>query len=163
MSQAFTREGDASEDPPERPVSDRPNYVTSQGLADLRARLDELTRRRSKVLDRSNPESDAQRRLVERDMRYVEARIEGAILVDRRSRGLPDDIRFGATVLLRDAAGEKRLCIVGEDEADPAQGRLSWCSPLAMALMGAKPGDEVAWEGPGGRSTARVLEFSYPD
>ncbi len=160
MSQAFVKEGDQSDDLPERPLGERPNYVTPEGLAALRRARDELSARRAE-LSKVRTREDPQLKLVERDLRYFEARVDSAILVDR-SKDKPEDVRFGAEVELDGDGGRRRYRIVGEDEADPACGRLSWSSPLALALMGAKPGDRVRWAGPEGEASAAVVCLRYP-
>jgi len=160
VSQAFVKEGDASDDLPERPLGDRPNYVTPAGLEQLRRRQDELIDARARLVARRSEETEGALKLVERDLRYFEARLRAAVLVDR-SKEKPADVRFGALVEVAGAQGVRRYAIVGEDEADPASDKLSWSSPLALALMGAKPGEEVPWEGPEGPSPLRVLSVRY--
>ena len=161
MSQAFVKEGDSSDDLPERPVSERPNYVTPAGLGALRARRDALSGRRSELAARRGPATEAELKLVERDLRYFEARLERAVLVDRAG-SKPAEALFGATVEVSDALGPRRYSIVGEDEADPAQGKLCWSSPLALALLGAKAGQEVSWTGPEGEFRLKVVSVAYP-
>lgn len=156
MSRAFVKEGDSDEDLPERPSGDGPNYVTPEGYAALKRRHDDLVERRS-ALEPSSPEF----RRVERDLRYFERRLSQAVVVER-SGEKPGEARFGALVVVRDEAGERAFRIVGEDEAEPSKGSLAWSSPLALAVMGAKPGDEVHWQGPQGRAAARVVSVSYP-
>jgi transcription elongation GreA/GreB family factor len=74
-----------------------------------------------------------------------------------------DEVRFGASVKTEDESGAVHsIAIVGEDEADAAQGRVSWQSPLAKALMGAKVGDTVTWNRPAGSTTLNVLGIHYP-
>ena len=83
---------------------------------------------------------------VERDLRYWSSRRSTAEVVD--PVGHPETVRFGCTVELQNAAGERiRVKIVGEDESDPAQGRISYVSPLAAAMIGAAVGDEVEFRG----------------
>src|SRR5436190_951628 len=65
----------------------------------------------------------------------------------RRTRAGPAAAGFGAKVTIRRGGAVQVLEIVGEDEADPAQGRLSWTSPLASALDGALPGETVELDG----------------
>lgn len=151
MSQAFVKEGDASDDLPERPVSEEPNYVTPQGLRELRERVSALLERRKTAA------AELERKAAERDLRYYQARLESAIVVDHRE-GAPEDVRFGAEVEVRDQAGLKRFAIVGEDEAEPARGKLAWSSPLALALLGARPGDAVDF----GDGRLSVVSVRYP-
>ena len=99
---------------------------------------------------------------VARDLRYFQARLESAIVVDVANE--PDDeVHFGATVKTEDENGETHVfTIVGEDEADVAKGKVSWRSPLAKALIGAKAGDTVTWNRPAGALALEVLEIRYP-
>ena len=70
---------------------------------------------------------------------------------------------FGATVLYANQQGqEQRVTIVGVDEAEPLQGRISWISPVARALTKAKLGDTVTLRTPGGIEELDILEISYP-
>ena len=149
MSQAFRKEGDAPEESPERPVPQGPNYVTPAGLAALEEKARALAARRPAA-------GEDERRAIDRDLRYCEARLSSALLVDN-SRNPPPDVRFGARVETREGETTRRYAIVGQDEADPARGLLSWSSPLAMALLGAKAGDKV----PFGDETLEVLSVSY--
>lgn len=77
----------------------------------------------------------------------------------------PDKVRFGATVVLRDAEtdDEVRYTIVGEDEADAKQGRISITSPVAQALMNKTVGDEVSVKVPKGRRELEVVRISFGD
>ncbi|MCZ6803533.1 MAG: GreA/GreB family elongation factor [Proteobacteria bacterium] len=69
-------------------------------------------------------------------------------------------MRFGATVKLIDENDlEYIFSIVGEDEAEPNQGRISWVSPLARELVGKKTDDVVMWERPAGNLEMEILEF----
>lgn len=166
MSRAFVKESDesaASEALPERPLADHPNYVTPAGLAQLRARLHALaeTRERLKAVDDAEPLARGQRLEAERDARYVAAQLERAIVVD--PDGQPkDEVRFGATVTLRDEAGRTHtFVIVGDDESDVAAGRISWATPLAKLLIGLKHGDTAVWKRPDGALEIEVTGIHY--
>lgn len=154
MSQAFVKEGDSSDDLPERPISDRPNYVTAAGHAALRRRREELAQRRAELVKRRGPDTEAELKLVERDLRYFSARLASAVPVKPAAGA---EVRFGAVIEVLDGGRTRRYSIVGEDEADPAAGKLSWASPLAMALMGAKAGDEISW----GSGSLKITSVSY--
>ena len=147
MSRAFIKEDDSNvsaEELPERPQSPHPNYVTPSGLTALQSQLAELQEQRRQLLE--HPDAIlAQEHLkpVERDIRYFQERIERAVVIDPASQPR-DKVAFGAMVTtVDDDDAERRFAIVGEDEADPAAGKLSWASPLARALMGAAVGDVV--------------------
>lgn len=143
MSRAFTRESDDPEPLPERAISSQPNLVTARGLAAIEARIRALESERQAA--RAAADS-ALRARVERDLRYWTARRASARVVPRVEA--PDRVRFGVQVTLRSAHGtEHTFRLVGEDEADAAQGLLSWVSPLAQALLGRPPGDSVQFQG----------------
>jgi transcription elongation GreA/GreB family factor len=147
---------------PERPISSEPNYVTPAGLAKLRKKVEELHKEHARL---KGAEQDFDRpRLaeIERDLRYYQVRLDAAVLVDV-SKQPRDEVRFGASVKTENEDGVvQSIAIVGEDEADAAHGRVSWQSPLAKALMGAKVGDTVTWNRPAGSTTLNVLEIHYP-
>ncbi len=163
MSRAFTRESDAPARLPDRPLSPHPNYVTARGLAQLRQRLAAAEAERQRLQAGSDRAADAAAlAAVERDLRWLQARLTLAIVVDVTSQPR-DRVAFGATVSAEDAEGIlHRYSLVGEDEADAEQGRVSWRSPLAQALLGAQPGDEVVWRRPAGDLMLTVRTIAYP-
>lgn len=158
MSRAFTKEDDGeSEDLPERPASEGPNYVTPRGFALLEEAVDRLARERARLLpQRNDPAGGRKLKETERDLRYYRGRLETAVTVDNARRP-PADVRFGAAVELDQGGKPRRVALVGEDEADPEKGLLSWNAPLAQALLGAKVGDKVSW----GEAVLEVKSLSY--
>jgi len=142
MSRAFIKEDAGDPDElPERHQSAAPNYVTPEGLADLRSRAAQLKSRLGSL-----PQDGREAREVKRDLRYYEGRIASAIPVDPKA-GPADEARFGALVELRGEDGKTRpVVIVGQDEAAGAEGKLAWDSALSLALMGAKVGDRIETE-----------------
>jgi transcription elongation GreA/GreB family factor len=166
LSRAFVKEPDgdlAGEDQPERPQSPHPNYITREGLAFLEAKLASRHEERRRLLDtREEPSSKLALAQVDRDIRYLEGRIERAIPVDPGDQP-GDRVCFGAQVTLKTEEGERRaFAIVGEDEADAQSGKVSWVSPLARALIGARVGEFVIWPRPVGDLEAEILEIRYP-
>ncbi|TXH02607.1 MAG: transcription elongation factor GreAB [Nevskiaceae bacterium] len=153
MSRAFVKEpdGDTPDELPELPLSPHPNRVTARGLAQLQQRLAEATRQLQ------DPATGAhERALTARDARWLQQRIASASVVQPSPCG--NAAGFGTCVTFVDEAGtQQRYRIVGEDEADPLQGRVSWVSPLARALEGAQVGDLVHWPRPAGVSEIEVL------
>jgi len=144
MSRAFVRESDENPDAlPERPLSPHPNLVTARGLAAIEARVRELELQRQAA----RAEGDAaQRARLERDLRYWSARRASARLVVPPAA--TDRVRFGLRVTLRLSSGATvAYRLVGEDEADAAQGLLSWVAPLAQALLGHAAGEAVPFQG----------------
>src|SRR5579871_6534353 len=165
MSRAFIKEDDANtsgEELPERPQSPHPNYVTPAGLAQLQAQLAELQAQRQEQM--AHPEgilAEEHLKPLERDIRYFQERIERAIVIDLAAQPR-DKVSFGALVSTVDDDGEKRrFAIVGEDEADPAKGKISWVSPLARSLAGASVGDSVTWKRPAGDKTLEITKIEY--
>lgn len=159
MNKAFKKEDDGGgpERLPDLPVSPHPNHVTPRGLAQLKARAEELAaevarlREGKALLDDLTPLAVA-----ERDLRYVEARLSSAILVTPPEA--PEKVQFGTAVRVADEAGrEATYTIVGEDEAAPERGLIAHVSPLARALMEAEPGDVVDWAKPTGTVALEVL------
>jgi len=167
MSRAFVKESDGDQpgdELPERPQSPHPNYVTAAGLKALERQFEKLQRERRELAEASDPAllDREHLKLVERDLRYLQERIDRAQVIDPAT--LPHDrVGFGATVATVDENDEKRVFqIVGEDEADPAHGKISWVSPLARALTGAKVGDTVLWKRPAGDLSLEIEAISYP-
>lgn len=149
MSRAFVKEGDG--EPlalPERVISPHPNLVTASGLRQIEARVRDLEGERGRALDAARAAATgthdaAALASLERDLRYWRQRKASARLVTPAAA--PEVMRFGVTATLRAADGATRaLAIVGEDEADPARGLVSWVSPVAESLLGAGVGEAVA-------------------
>jgi transcription elongation GreA/GreB family factor len=138
MSRAFVRETEADViELPDRPISPHPNLVTSSGLAKIDARVQELhCARQAAVIAEDLPALPG----IDRELRYWRQRRDSARIIAPASK--PDVVRFGVSVQLQfndDSGRDFRL--VGEDEADPATGLLSWTSPLGRALIGRQVGD----------------------
>ncbi|MGC8702261.1 MAG: transcription elongation factor GreB [Thiomonas sp.] len=183
MNKAFVREDstDADEDdgvqlPPLPPGGK--NYLTPQGYARLRAELKELVEvERPKVVEivswaaKNGDRSEngdyiyGKKRLreIDRRLRFLTKRLDIAEVVDPSLQHGNDQIFFGATVRYANDAGEEHtITIVGIDETEPLQGRISWISPVARALLKAREGDTVSLPTPGGTATLEILEVRYP-
>lgn len=152
MSVAFTKDEDheaAAANLPDRPISPHPNLVTPQGLAQLEAAFAEAKAAytAAQASGLINEDRTAMARAT-RDLRYYTARLASAQRIDPVTA--PERVVFGCTVtLLREDDREQTFRIVGEDEADPAKGSVSYVSPLARALLGKETGDEVQVNGAG--------------
>lgn len=161
MSRAFVKELDDQDDStrPLRPQSPHANYVTPRGLRLLEDRVRSLAKSREALVGRDDLASQQSLRELERDLVYFNERVKRAILVSPEEQSL-EHVHFGAVVEVEDAEGERSsFMIVGEDEADAAQGRVSWVSPLAKALMNARVGDVVNWNRPAGDKELEVLSI----
>lgn len=156
MSRAFVKENDlehAGIDVPERPVSAHPNYVTPAGLQQLEMLADNLEKERLvlKQLQLTEPLTRQKIAVIDRDLRYIGARLANAILVVPQLPANDIAVVFGAKVTVEDEEGEHHtFTIVGEDEADMTANKVSYVSPIAKALIGRKVGDTVEWQRPMG-------------
>jgi transcription elongation GreA/GreB family factor len=150
MSVAFTREEDyesRAADLPDRPVSTHPNLVTARGLAQIEAELASAQAAYSAAQTHGDVSTDrtAMARAT-RDLRYWSARRANAQLTEPAH--LTDTVHFGGEVTIEREDGRRQTWrIVGEDEADPAHGSVSYVSPLARALLGKSVGDVAAVNG----------------
>ena len=146
MAVAFTREEDyesQAADLPDRPVSAHPNLVTASGLAAIEAELAaaRTAYQAAQALGGVSTDRTAMARAT-RDLRYWSARRGSAQLTEPASKA--GVVQFGRTVELEREDGRRQsFRIVGEDEADPAAGSVSYVSPLARALLGKSVGDEA--------------------
>jgi transcription elongation GreA/GreB family factor len=141
MSKAFTKEavgGDVYDDLPDRPVSPH-NLVTPKGLELIEA---ELARLHEEHAAAQEADDKALMAKINRDLRYwTSRRATAQVAAPPRDA---KEVRFGSTVtILREDGRRQTYRIVGEDEADPALGTLSYVSPVAQALMGKEIGDVV--------------------
>ena len=149
MSRAFVKEDDAVDALPERPISSHENYVTTRGLELIEAAL---SRAQS---DHAAAQAAADREALAssaRELHYWQQRRASAQLIP--SPPDRETVHFGSTVTIeRDDGRRQTWRIVGEDEADPAHGTLSYASPVARALAGRKVGEVVQ----AGNSEAEIV------
>lgn len=183
MSKAFTREtdNDHDDDGPELTplvTPDGKNYITRGGYERLREELFALIDvERPKIVDlvhwaASNGDRSengdylyGKKRLreIDRRIRFLTQRLEIAEVVNPSLHHGGDQVFFGATVVVADQEGaETTVTILGVDEADSAQGQISWISPMARALLKARLGDEVRLMVPGGVQVLEVVAVDYP-
>ena len=181
MSKAFTRETDSDDDedlPAAAPVPGGKNYITRAGYERLRSELFALIdEERPKIVDvvhwaASNGDRSengdylyGKKRLreIDRRIRFLTQRLEIAEVVNPSLHFGGDQVFFGATVTYADDSGqETTVTIRGVDEADSAQGQISWISPVARALLKARVGDVVRLVVPGGVQELEVLAVQYP-
>lgn len=163
MSRAFVKESDdQATELPERPQSPYPNMVTPTGLALLRRQEAELEAQKKEITAEEDLLDKEQLKVVERDLRYVQDRIAKAVVVDLAAQPR-DQVDFGAIVdTIDENDARQHFQIVGEDEADPSAGKISWVSPFALALKDARVGDTVIWKRPIGDLELEVAAISYP-
>jgi transcription elongation factor GreB len=154
------------------------NYITVKGLTRLKDELHELlANERPKVVevvawaasngDRSE-NADYQygkRRLreIDRRIRFLQSRIDKAEVVDPTLQK-SDKVLFGATVTVRDEDGNERIYkIVGIDETDAKQGKVSWISPIGKALLQSAADDVIVLKTPKGEEELEIVQIRYVD
>ena len=152
-------------------------YMTPAGEAALRAEYETFKAERHRVVeivswaadngDRSENADykEGKRRLreIDRRLRFLDRRLAHAEVVDPAAQTHRDRVFFGATVTyLTERNEEVRVTVVGVDEADMAQNTISIGSPVALALLRARVGDEVAVRTPRGREMLEVTAIAYP-
>ena len=160
-------------------MSDRPpRFITPQGLARIRAEYEQLFgEERPKIVDivswaaslgDRSENADylyGKKRLREIDRRlsYLSKVMKSAKVVDPAKQEQRDTVRFGAVVELADENDDRRVVtLVGEDESDASEGRISWAAPIARALVGARVGDERIVRLPAGEKSYEILSIRYP-
>lgn len=157
---------------------DRPNYITPQGYAAMRAEYQRLfeTERPALVETISWAAGNGDRsengdyiygrkrlREIDRTLDRLSRKMKAAQVVDPARQPERGKVFFGATVTIADEDdSERTVTLVGEDEADAGAGRISWHSPLARALRGAAVGDLRRVMLPGGEKEYEVVGISYP-
>lgn len=180
VNKAFVKESDDEdeEDAPESliPAGTR-NYMTVRGHALIRAEFEHLVKVERPAIvqvvswaagngDRSENGDyiygKKRLREIDRRIRFLTKRLESAVIVDPADQRNCDQVFFAATVTVCDADGtEETYQIVGIDEANAQEGRISWISPLARALLKAREGDTVRFDSPGGLREIDIVEVRY--
>jgi transcription elongation factor GreB len=180
MSKAFTKESDGGsfdEVIPEAKDLLPPgvkNYVTPHGAEALRAELEHLEevlrpqavgakggKKDSSAVEGKSLSPKSRLAAIDRRIQYIRDRLANMVVVDPKTQD-QDSVHFGATVTVADTDGNERVYkIVGVDESDPAQGRVSFISPIGKALISAREGDSVRLELPDGDIELEVLEIDY--
>jgi transcription elongation factor GreB len=177
MSRAFVDESaqqPREEDAPEPKIllpAGAKNYMTPKGAERLRAELAELQRERPRLIaaigqiggSERDVRAEQRRRMREMDRRieYLSRMSSNIEVIDpAQQRG--DRVVFGATVTVREKSGAERAYqIVGVDEADPENGRVSWISPIARALISARVGDTVTLKLPAGETSLTITGLRF--
>lgn len=153
------------------------NYITPQGARALTDELNQLVRvERPKTVDEvataaahgdrsENAEykyGKLRLKEIDRRIRFLNKRLDSAVVVDPDKQEQRDIVFFGATVEVEDEEGErKRYQLVGEDESAPKEGRISWRSPIGRSLLKRKVGDFVTVKRPAGDIDLEVISVTY--
>ncbi|GAB3880439.1 GreA/GreB family elongation factor [Spirosoma agri] len=172
MSRAFLK-NESADDPVVIPARaplppGATNYVTPRGLALLRTELAGLEAERTHVQAESDEaERSRQLALINGRIANLNQRIGSAKVIDAHDQP-HDEIRFGATVSLHSQTGratiaDKKLTIVGVDEADATHGRIAFTAPVARAMLGKRVGETVSFPAMQGVSIMEITEISYDE
>ena len=153
-------------------MAEKPVYLTIEGKKKLEEELEHLTTvRRKEVADAiksakeegdlsensAYDESKLAQGFLEGRIQTIEAQLRNAAIIDNNGNG-NDKVGIGNTVtVVEDGEEEETYQIVGSAEADPMEGKISNESPIGMALLGAKKGDTVTAEAPGGEIVFKVV------
>jgi transcription elongation GreA/GreB family factor len=151
MSRAFVKETAESAPPPERMVDEGPNLVTPEGLAQIEAhiaRIEASMKTETNILLRET---------LARDLRYWEIRKSTAEVVTPSTDGT---VAFGSSVTIQRKGRTQTFRIVGVDEADAGKGLISFRSPMAQAILGARTGEIIEAAEPLGEIEITSLSFS---
>ena len=142
-----------------RPVSPLPNYMTPDGHRAMSQHLEQLQRELAALKGGEELSRKSRQAHLERDSRYCLSRLQSARLVEQPAKPL-ERVVFGCTVRVIDGQdNEYRYQIVGEDEADIKQHKISWASPLARALMNQQEGEAVLWQRPAGAVEIEIIRI----
>ncbi len=168
MSKAFTRESDdAPEQPIQRPLTPLPpgvkNYITPRGERRLREEMERLLQverpQAAALPDVAAAKSQTQS--IDQRVVALEQSLRTAEVVPPSAQPW-EQVRFGATVTVRDRSGvETRYRIVGVDETDLDRDWVSWRSPLAKALLNARLGQRVGFQTPAGEQELEITAIAY--
>ena len=156
-------------------MADKPVYLTSEGKKKLEEELEYLTTvRRKEVADAiksakeegdlsensAYDEAKLAQGFLEGRIQTIEAQLRNAVIIE--SNGHSDTVDIGCVVTVTEEGGdEETYQIVGSAEADPLDGKISNESPIGKALLGAKPGQTVRAQTPGGQLVFKVLKIGH--
>ena len=147
MNRAFVKEADGDdvvEPLHERQHSDLPNYITPAGLLQLKNRIQVLENSIGALAKTDSLEKKSQIARTQHDLRYLLERVHRAQPVTPPVS--PKKVQFGVTAVLEDETGRSySFTLVGEDETDIDQGRISWATPIGKQLSGRVIGDHITW------------------
>jgi len=182
MSKAFVKESEGSlddellEDQDSALPSGSKNYITPEGAQNLKSEL-------KKLLYEDRPEvvktvswaaSNGDRsengdyiygkkrlREIDRRIRFLTKRLDASEIIDPTSQS-SEKILFGATVTIENEEGEVKVYkIVGIDETNVEEGKISWISPIGKALLNAEKGDQVTLKTPKGEQELEIIKIEY--
>lgn len=166
MSRGFVKEGDQEEIPLVTPRAHLPNgvanYVTPNGLQELKKELEDMINERKELQLQNIENNRVQINYITAKMRLLEERINSAKIVDLNKQN-KNEIHFGAKITIYKKQ-EKCKCqyqIVGVDEANVSQNKVSFLSPIAKVLINKKVGDKITLKTPKGDKDMTIESIDY--
>lgn len=166
MSRGFVKEDDQEEIPMVPPRAYLPdgvnNYVTQNGMDELLAERQKLVNEKELLVNNNENEKRIANNHINARLALLNKRIDTAMVVDIDEQA-PDEVRFGATVTLKRKGtnNSRTFRIVGVDEADIPNNKISFISPIAQALMNKKAGDKVVLNQSGKEIEFEILNIGY--
>lgn len=166
MSRGFVKEGDQEEVPLVPPRAHLPvgvvNYVTPNGLKELQQEQELFVQERKELIAQSGTNNRVQINYISARLGLLEERINSARVVDLSSQP-QNEIRFGATITILEEKedGRSKYQIVGVDEADVSQNKVSFLSPFAKVLINKKAGDVITLNTPKGKRVMKIEAVEY--
>ena len=162
MSRGFVKEGDQEEVPMVTPRAYLPagveNFVTSEGLLELKEEREALLEERSQYENVDNNDARINRNYLSAKLQLLEERIRTARVIEYDAKR-QKEVAFGAVIQYKNLndgqTAEYR--IVGVDEANITQGKISFLSPLSKVLLRKKKGDIVTFKTPSGEMRLEIL------
>lgn len=164
MSRGFVKEDDQEEAPIIPPRAALPagetNYVTPNGLKELKEEEEKLTAERANLDKENETERRRAQAVIDGNLKLLRERISTARVLDPKEQP-EDEVRFGALVELKQNGNIQKFQIVGVDEADVKKQKIAFVAPIAKAVTGKKVGDKIDFKLGEETRKLEILKITY--
>ncbi|PKD17101.1 transcription elongation factor GreA [Salegentibacter salinarum] len=164
MSRGFVKEDDQEEAPIIPPRAALPagetNYVTPNGLKELKEEEEELIEERANLDKENETERRRAQAVIDGNLKLLRERISTARILDPKEQP-EDEVRFGALVELKQNGNTQRFQIVGVDEADVKKQKIAFVAPIAKAVTGKKVGNKIDFKLGEETRKLEILKITY--
>lgn len=164
MSRGFVKEDDQEEAPIIPPRAALPagetNYVTPNGLKELKEEEEKLTAERANLDKENETERRRAQAVIDGNLKLLRERISTARVLDPKEQP-EDEVRFGAVVELKQNGNIQKFQIVGVDEADVKKQKIAFVAPIAKAVTGKKVGDKIDFKLGEETRKLEILKITY--
>lgn len=164
MSRGFVKEDDQEEAPMIPPRAALPagetNYVTPNGLKELKNEEEELINERANLEKGNETERRRAQAVIDGNLKLLRERINTARVLDPKDQP-EDEVRFGAVVEFKQNGNTQKFQIVGVDEADVKKQKIAFVAPIAKAVTGKKVGDKVDFKLGEETRKLEILKITY--